>query len=227
MSVNLKPIDIVFLIDVTGDMEPVLSAVKAMLNGIIDELQSEMVFCDWRARVVGFRDINGDGDDWLVMHPFVRRNPDAISQQIDSLTAFGGWDTRESLLDALLEICHWGSTPQDDRINESEWRHRSKANTCILLVTNADFHPSSKCGGNVDDVLSMLISNKLQLMFVVPSSLCYEIFESSPYSVCLGWLESPFTDNFIKGIEDFGTLALRSMFNRYGQYVEIEFIEFE
>jgi hypothetical protein len=220
MRVILKPIDIVFLIDVTGDMEPVLSAVKAMLNGIIDGLQSEMVFWDWRARVVGFRDINGDGDDWLVMHPFVHRNPDAISQQIDSLTAFGGWDTRESLLDALLELSQWRTTSKDEPINESDWRHQYVANKIILVVTNADYHPSSKCGGNVDDLLAKLTLNNLQLMYVVPDSSCYDHFEPIPFSICLGRIEAPFTENFIKGIEDFGTMALLSVLNRNSIYVE-------
>lgn len=118
MRMKLKPIDVVFLIDVTGDMEPVLSAVKAMLKEMIDWV---LIHQDWRARVVGFRDIYGDGDDWLVVHPFVHQNPDASIHQIDSINAFGGWDSKESLLDALLEVCQRGSTPLYDSINESEW----------------------------------------------------------------------------------------------------------
>lgn len=215
MRVILKPIDIVFLIDVTGDMEPVLSAVKAMLNGIIDGLQSEVGFWDWRARVVGFRDINGDGDDWLVMHPFVHRNPDAISQQIDSLTALGGWDTRESLLDGLLELTQWRTMSKDEPINESDWRHRYVAKKFILVVTSADYHPSSKCGGNFDDVRTILSSNRLELMYVVPDSSCYDHFESIAFSICLGRVEAPFTDNFIKGTKDFGAVALRYMLMRF------------
>ena len=216
---KLKPIDIVFLIDVRGDMEPVVSAVKAMLKEMIDWLPTQQ---DWRACVVGFRDIYGDGDDWLVVHPFVHQNPDAILHQIDSLNAFGGWDSKESLLDALLEVCQWRSTPQDDRISESEWRHIGDANRFILLVTNAEYHLSSRYGGTIYDVTSRLASNNLGLMYVAPDSSSYDQFVGIPFSICLGRIEAPFTENFIKGKDEFVTLAARCVLNRNSSiYVDV------
>ena len=101
-------VDIVFCIDVTGSMDPILDAVKANALGFYDDVQTNLVakgknVAQLRVRVVAFRDLVADGDAAVEESPFFAL-PDErarFSEFVGGLRAEGGGDAPESGLEAV------------------------------------------------------------------------------------------------------------------------------
>jgi hypothetical protein len=101
-------VDIVFCIDVTGSMDPVLDAVKANALGFYDDVQTNLTakgknVAQLRVRVVAFRDLVADGDAGIEESPFYSL-PDErsrFSEFVNGLRAEGGGDAPESGLEAV------------------------------------------------------------------------------------------------------------------------------
>ncbi len=101
-------VDIVFCIDVTGSMDPILDAVKANALGFYDDVQSNLVakgknVAQLRVRIVAFRDFVADGDAAIEESPFFAL-PDErarFSEFVGGLRAEGGGDAPESGLEAV------------------------------------------------------------------------------------------------------------------------------
>ena len=100
--------DIVFCIDVTGSMTPIIDAVKANALGFYDDVQTNLTakgknVAQLRVRVVAFRDFVADGAAALEESPFYalpdERN--AFSEFVNGLIAEGGGDAAESGLEAV------------------------------------------------------------------------------------------------------------------------------
>jgi len=101
-------VDIVFCIDVTGSMTPIIDAVKANALGFYDDVQTNLTakgknVAQLRVRVVAFRDFVADGAAALEESPFYalpdERN--AFSEFVNGLIAEGGGDAAESGLEAV------------------------------------------------------------------------------------------------------------------------------
>jgi len=101
-------VDIVFCIDVTGSMTPILDAVKANALGFYDDVQTNLTekgknVAQLRVRVIAFRDFAADGDSALEESPFYSL-PDersGFSEFVNGLIAQGGGDAPESGLEAV------------------------------------------------------------------------------------------------------------------------------
>ncbi|MWV47851.1 VWA domain-containing protein [Rathayibacter sp. VKM Ac-2803] len=101
-------VDIVFCIDVTGSMTPILDAVKANALGFYDDVQTNLTekgknVAQLRVRVIAFRDFAADGDAALEESPFYAL-PDergGFSEFVNGLIAQGGGDAPESGLEAV------------------------------------------------------------------------------------------------------------------------------
>ena len=83
--------DIVFLIDATGSMAPAISDLKSNIKNFFKSLSAadangKAVVKDWRARVIGYRDVTADGEAWYVDNPFVR-DASQIEAQLSALYA--------------------------------------------------------------------------------------------------------------------------------------------
>ena len=82
-----KSIDVVFLVDATGSMYDAIDGLKASIKNFFsymtDPERNEKSFQDWRAKVVGFRDVESD-DEWIVNNPFVTTREE-IEAQLDAL----------------------------------------------------------------------------------------------------------------------------------------------
>lgn len=174
-------VDIVFLVDVTGSMQPCIDALKNHIGTFIDTLSVKDAnhsnpIRDWRARVVGYRDHRDNPDNWLEQHPFVA-DAAALRAQLSSLTASGGGDEPESLLDALYVVAKW---PQSDRgaSDVGKWRYRSEATRVVVVFTDASFHavmtiPEAKGGVLCDDVMNPLIASRVILTVFAPDLACH------------------------------------------------------
>ena len=101
-------VDIVFCIDATGSMTPIIDQVKANALRFYDDVQSNLTakgknVDQLRVRVIGFRDFAADGAAALDESPFFTL-PDEradFSAFVNGLVAEGGGDAPESGLEAV------------------------------------------------------------------------------------------------------------------------------
>jgi hypothetical protein len=115
-------VDIVFCIDVTGSMTPILDQVKANALRFYSDVQSNLTakgknIDELRVRVVAFRDIVADGDAALLESPFFPLPDDqaAFSEFVNGLVAEGGGDAPESGLEAAALAMSSPWTTRGDR----------------------------------------------------------------------------------------------------------------
>ena len=175
--------DIVFLIDVSGSMAPVIDALRTNIETFIDSLSSRDAnqgspVRDWRGRVVGYRDIGSDGGRWLEDNPFVR-DAAALKAQLAQLRAEGGGDEPESLLDALYTIATMEATPKGAQDEDpGKWRYRSDAARVVVIFTDASFKETMTIeqakGGGLQDVANVVMANRIILSVYAPNFEGYD-----------------------------------------------------
>jgi hypothetical protein len=115
-------VDIVFCVDVTGSMTPILDQVKANALRFYGDVQSNLTAKDkaideLRVRVVAFRDIAADGEAALQESPFFELPAEetGFSGFVNGLVAEGGGDPPESGLEAVALAMTSPWTTRGDR----------------------------------------------------------------------------------------------------------------
>jgi hypothetical protein len=115
-------VDIVFCVDVTGSMTPILDAVKANALAFYGDVQNNLVnkgknVDELRVRVVAFRDFAADGDAAMQESPFFALPADQedFSAFVNGLVAEGGGDAPESGLEAVALAMTSPWTTRGDR----------------------------------------------------------------------------------------------------------------
>ena len=178
--------DIVFLIDVSGSMTPIIDALRKNIEMFIDSLNkgdanNAAPVKDWRGKVVGYRDLEHaetDGLPWLVDNPFVR-DAVALKAQLAGMRAAGGGDEPESLLDALYTVATMPASPKGAQGEDpNKWRYRSDAARVVVVFTDASFKetmslPESK-GGSLQDVANVVMANRIILSLFAPNFEGYD-----------------------------------------------------
>ena len=178
--------DVVFLIDVSGSMAPIIDALRKNIEAFVDSLSSggansAAPVRDWRGKVVGYRDIeaaSSEGVEWIEDHPFVRDTA-ALKAQLASLQAQGGGDEPESLLDALYKVATMEATPKGSQSEDAgKWRYRSDAARVVVVFTDASFKetmsiPEAK-GGSLQDVANVVMANRIILSLFAPNFEGYD-----------------------------------------------------
>lgn len=178
--------DICFLIDATGSMQHCIDSIKANLRTFIDTLLSPsanggVLLKDWRACVWGYRDyIYDDRQQRLVRNPFTS-DPLELENQLQSLKASGGGPAiEESLLDALFELCQIGYTGPQEAPQNNMWRYSSAAARCIVVISDAPFHPTMTIveNGDIDTLLPLLMQERFRITIYAPDHACYNALAS-------------------------------------------------
>ena len=115
-------VDIVFVIDVTGSMTPIIDAVKANALRFYSDVQSNLTakgknVDELRVRVIAFRDFAADGEAALQESPFFELPAEqaAFSAFVNGLIAEGGGDAPESGLEAVALAMNSPWTTRGDR----------------------------------------------------------------------------------------------------------------
>ncbi len=115
-------VDIVFCIDVTGSMTPILDQVKANALRFYSDVQENLTakgknIDELRVRVVAFRDIVADGEAALHESPFFELPAEqaGFSGFVNGLLAQGGGDAPESGLEAVALAITSPWTSRGDR----------------------------------------------------------------------------------------------------------------
>ena len=181
-------VDIVFLIDATGSMQPCIDALKNNIATFIDTLttkgaNNENPVKHWRGRVVGFRDFRVDTEP-LIDNPFVE-DSSQLKAQLNALKAEGGGDEPESLLDALYRMATLEQMPKGQAVcDPQKWRYRSDAARVVVAFTDASYHPTmtQPSGGTVGDVITMLHSNRIILNLFAPEMPCHDALAAADKS---------------------------------------------
>lgn len=178
--------DIVFMIDVSGSMEPCIDALRTNIEAFVDSLSrgdanNAAPVRDWRAKVVGYRDLDsasGEGIPWITDNLFVR-DVAALKAQLAGLRAMGGGDEPESLLDALYKVATMEALPKGSQsVDPSKWRYRSDAARVVIVFTDASFKetmgiPEAK-GGSLQDVANVVMANRVILSLFAPNFEGYD-----------------------------------------------------
>ncbi len=172
-------VDIVFLVDVTGSMQICIDALKSNISAFIDSLttkspNNESPVRHWRGRVCGFRDYKVDKEPFLD-NPFVE-DAGQLREQLALLTADGGGDEPESLLDALYRLATVGETEKSAQtFDPNKWRYRSQAARIVVAFTDASYHEimTEPSGGAVDEVINALHANRIILSLFAPDMECH------------------------------------------------------
>jgi hypothetical protein len=115
-------VDIVFCIDVTGSMTPILDAVKANALRFYDDVQANLTdkgknVDELRVRIIAFRDFTADPESALQESSFFQL-PDertVFSAFVDGLVPEGGGDAPESGLEAVALAINSPWTSRGDR----------------------------------------------------------------------------------------------------------------
>lgn len=177
--------DICFLIDATGSMQPCIDDIKNNIQTFIDTLAETnanggVMLDDWRACVCGYRDFVYEptkGREAMVMNNFTR-DSEVLRNQLANLKAEGGGDEPESLLDALYTVVNRGKTGRGDALQDDKWRYASDAARCIIVVTDASFHPTMAAdgvapGATIDDIIQLLQQERIRLSIFAPEMECH------------------------------------------------------
>jgi len=136
--------DLVFCIDCTSSMQPLLNSAKEFSNNFYSAMaqhfeNSNVSLNAFRVKIIGFRDFFVDGDDSFFASKFfdLPEESAGLKRVFDSLQAFGGGDEPESSLEALAEAI-------DSDWSEGTGRRRH----VICLITDASGHPFEKASTN-------------------------------------------------------------------------------
>jgi hypothetical protein len=178
--------DVVFLIDVSGSMSPIIDALRKNIEAFVDSLSqgdanNVAPVRDWRGKVVGYRDIEAaesEGLQWLEEHPFVA-DAAALKAQLATLRAEGGGDEPESLLDALYKVATMEASPKGAQsLDANKWRYRSDAARVVVVFTDAPFKETMGIqeakGGSLQDVANVVMANRIILSLFAPNFEGYD-----------------------------------------------------
>ncbi|VTT96665.1 Uncharacterized protein OS=Microvirga lotononidis GN=MicloDRAFT_00033000 PE=4 SV=1: VWA_2 [Gemmataceae bacterium] len=166
--------DIVFLLDATGSMGPCIHAVKQNITKFVTTLTTPnpnggAVVKDWRAKVVGYRDLDYTDCPPYVDNPFVS-NIHQLEAQLSSLTADGGGDEPETLLEALYKLAAMPATGPNADLDPNAWRPVGAARRFVVVFTDAPFKEPLRepRGASIDDVILNLMTAKIVLHIFAP-----------------------------------------------------------
>lgn len=116
-------LDLVLVIDTTESMQFVIDEVKAHATSLVENLQRMVPTA--RIGVVAYRD---QGDEYVVKWSDLSFKTDKLRSFISNITAAGGGDWEEAVLEGI-----------DAAIHELSWRKKSKK--IIILIGGSPPHP--------------------------------------------------------------------------------------
>lgn len=145
---QLKRLDLVFCIDITGSMGGLIAAARRHVGKVLDALKGALGK-DLRVGFVGYRD-HTDGPKLFSVEPLTG-DVEQVRQAIDDVMVDGGGDAPEAVFAAMLECL------------ELDWAKQSYR--VVILIADApphavgapgDSYPKDPTGLTLDDVANQL-----------------------------------------------------------------------
>lgn len=178
-------VDIIFCIDATGSMQPIIDQVKANAKQMPDEIMSKSEekgkkIKQLRLKLIEYRDLVEDQTGQMVEYDFTE-DAASFKSQVDRIVADGGGDYPESTFDAILRAC------------ESEWyMGQGKKRKIIIVMTDdkpREIHPSSLKSGEsptvttvINRYLGMSESNEGRLLIIAPECEEYSMLAQAEFT---------------------------------------------
>ena len=172
--------DIVFLIDATASMNPVIQGLKNNLKTFFKEIttpsgQNAAPIRDWRAKVVAFRDATAD-KVWFEDMAFTD-DVSTLENALDNVNDTGGGDMPESLLDAIYTIAQMPETGAQGSPEADKWRYVYSTARFVIAITDAAYKdpmtataPVNCAGMGVDEVITAVENAKIRLVLIHPKT---------------------------------------------------------
>ncbi|MBO5320523.1 MAG: VWA domain-containing protein [Ruminococcus sp.] len=164
MQLNTKgqmtyTVDLVFCIDATGSMAPILKAVKENALSFYSDLMKVLNEKNKRVesvriKLIAFRDYIADGEEAMLVTDFFNLPEQAVefSNTVNGITHFGGGDIPEDSLEALAYAIR------------SDWSQSgTKRRQIIVLWSDAPPHPLGFAKGKSDNYPSGMAANFAEL----------------------------------------------------------------
>jgi hypothetical protein len=169
--------DIVFLLDATGSMGPCINAVKQNIKTFVQTFTSPTpngpaVVKDWRAKVMGYRDLDYTDVPAIVDNLFVS-SVQELEAQLDELKADGGGDEPETLLEALYMLANMPATGPSEALRPDAWRSVNAGRRFVIVFTDAPFKEPLRLpkDATLDTVIVSLMTAKIVLHMFAPATL--------------------------------------------------------
>lgn len=165
-------LDLVICLDTTGSMDPIIDAVRDyIVTHLIGEMKNQLSHSqmplEWRARVIGYGDL--DADPFYTI-PFTSDEHDLINA-IRNITHSGG--STEYTLDALLTA------------TRSPWRTDAPTHRIVVLFTDEPSHPAlhpSTGTGTVQSVIDEMAAQRIKLFLFGPDDSTFMELKKLPKS---------------------------------------------
>jgi len=201
-------IDLVICLDTTGSMDPIIDSVRDyIVTHLIGEMKSQMsknqMPFEWRARIIGFGDL--DADPFYTM-PFTS-DESVLVDAIGNITRSGG-DT-EYDLDALMVAA------------SSPWRTDAPTHRIVTLFTDEPTYPSlhtSTGSGNVQTVIEKLAEQRIKLFLFGPEDDTFLELKKLPKSEIMLFPEEEIHPMLIK-------LDFRKIFEQMAKTISSEMVK--
>lgn len=154
-SVPTLKADIVFVLDLTGSMQFAIDGIKLGIQNFVSHLKESHI--DARIALIGFRDIQADGEYPSVMSiggEAFTKDYEAFKTEVGKLRAGGGGDEPESSLQALALAARQSFRPN--------------ASSVLLLITDAPpkIHPAEE-PSTVQETVKELEKKKINQVHLV------------------------------------------------------------
>jgi hypothetical protein len=138
--------DIVFVIDISGSMAPCIDALRQNIETFVGSLSSgdannAAPVKDWRAKVVGYRDIEAaesEGLPWIVDNCF-RRDQASSKAQLAACRPMAAATSRSRFSTRSTRSRRWRRRQGRADREAGKWRYRSDAARVVVVFTDASF----------------------------------------------------------------------------------------
>ena len=190
------PVDFVFLIDITGSMQPQINSIKANISNFTQSLVKRGI--DYRIGLILFSD-----DIEKVYNP--TSNVLDFLAWINPVRAKGGGDEKENALESIEAAC-----------TQIKWRR--EANRVAVIITDAPYHQRGEDGHGVTDQttelsIELMQKHDLRLFAIVPPKLVnYKLMASKTRGTFYD-IDYPFStilDNFSSQLTNLFNLVYQS-----------------
>ncbi|MES2765363.1 MAG: OmpA family protein [Bacteroidota bacterium] len=147
------PVDFVFILDITGTMQPQINAIRGNIENFIQNLVRKGIDCN--VSLITFT-------DYLEKTYPLTSDVRQFAQWLAPLRASGGLDEKENALEAL------GAS--------ATLRFRPAANRVAVLITDAPYHQVGERGNGrtkytTQSIIDHLKNNRIRAFCIVPPSL--------------------------------------------------------
>jgi outer membrane protein OmpA-like peptidoglycan-associated protein len=147
------PVDFVFVLDITGTMQPQINAIRGNIERFVQGLVNKGV--DANVGLITFT-------DYLEKTYPLTPDSKTFSSWIAPLKAMGGLDEKENALEALAAT--------------SRMKFRPVANRIAVLITDAPYHQNGERGNGrtrytTESIIQHLKNNKIRVFCIAPTAL--------------------------------------------------------